>query len=113
MFNSGYRTGGDQGGGELKIKAHAASKGNMGYITEEQHAAVLERLDRITPIIEALGNLVVEADFVTRAKRLNKKTISQNDSLEKFNGLGERKVLLKLSSIPVIKQRKRTKKGTK
>jgi hypothetical protein len=80
-----------------------------GFVTLKQHEALIDRLDRVLPVIDALGELVVEADYVSKAKRLNKNTISQNKKLEKFNGLGERKVLLKLSSIPVIKQRKRRK----
>ncbi len=69
--------------------------------------AKLDRLLDLAPALEAMGDLLVEADFVTKAKRLNKNTISQNQSMEKFNEIGSRKVLLKVSSVPVLKQRKR------
>jgi hypothetical protein len=55
--------------------------------------------------------LLVEAVFVTRAKGLNKKTISQNDKLEKFQGIGERKILLKLGSVVVVRNRERKKQN--
>jgi hypothetical protein len=66
-----------------------------------------EAMDAALPALQALGELVVEADYVTKAKRLNKNTISVNDKLEKFNGIGQRKTLIKLQSVAVVKNRKR------
>lgn len=70
----------------------------------------LDELLELAPALSALNSLLIEADYVTKAKGLNKNTISQNDGLEKFNGIGSRKVLVKLESVAVLKQRKRTKK---
>jgi hypothetical protein len=54
--------------------------------------------------------LPVEAAFVTKAKGLNRETISKNDNLEKFQTIGARKLLLKLESVLVVKNRKRKKR---
>ena len=70
-----------------------------------------EAIDDALPVLHALGEMVIEADYVTQAKRLNKKTISVNDNLEKFNGIGERKTLIKLTSVAVVKNRKGTRKS--
>lgn len=70
-------------------------------------------IDDALPVLYALGELVIEADYVTKAKRLNNKTISKNDNLEKFNGIGQRKTLISLESVAVVKNRKRGKSTTK
>lgn len=78
-------------------------------MTEEQAERLEQKLDTIIealPALEALGELLVEADFVTKTKGLNPKTISKNKNLEKFQAIGKRKLLLKLSTVPVIRQRK-------
>lgn len=85
---------------------------NRRCTNKRSQEAVEQKLDRVIealPALYALGELLIEADFVTKAKHLNRKTISQNDKLEKFQELAHRKVLMKLSSIPVIRQRKRRK----
>ena len=57
--------------------------------------------------IFTLNDLLIAAAYVTKAKWLNKNTISQNDKLAKFEELGKRRVLMTLESISVIKNRKR------
>jgi len=64
-------------------------------------------LREVMPALRALGELLVEANHVTKAKGLNPKTISKNKNLDKFQGIGERKLLLKLSSVEVVKQRRK------
>lgn len=78
-------------------------------MTEEQAERLEQKLDTIIdalPALEALGELLVEADLVTKTKGLNPKTISKNNNLEKYQAVGKRKLLLKLSTVPVIRQRK-------
>jgi len=73
----------------------------------EELANKIDRLLRLAPALETLNTLLIEADYVTKAKRLNKKTISENDKLEKYKQLGgHRKILLTIESVPVIRDRK-------
>ena len=58
-------------------------------------------------IYDMFAPLLVEAAFVSRAKGLNRKTISQNKKLEKFQEIGKRMILLKLESVVMVKNRKR------
>lgn len=64
--------------------------------------AVLDGLSTL----RALNDLLVEADYVTKAKRLNKNTISQNKSLDKFNAPGKRKTLITIESVAAIRNRR-------
>jgi hypothetical protein len=65
---------------------------------------------KIDLILNILSGVLVEADYLTKVKGLNKRTISQNEKLEKFNEIGKRKLLIKLESVPVVRARKRSKK---
>ncbi|HEY0658218.1 MAG TPA: hypothetical protein VGD05_07075 [Pyrinomonadaceae bacterium] len=62
-------------------------------------------------ILAILGNIFIEADYLTKTKGLNENTISRNNRIEKFNEIGKRKLLIKLESVTVIKNRKRSQKG--
>lgn len=77
---------------------------------EEKLDKVLKNQERQQPILDALGDLLIEADYVTKAKGLNKSTISQNEKLDKFQEIGKRKILLTVESVAVVKARKRGKK---
>jgi len=79
-------------------------------MSDEQADRLERKLDQLllhAPTLEALGEVLVEAEYITKVKRLNRNTISENEKLEKFQGIGKRKLLIKVSSIPVVKQRKR------
>jgi len=81
-------------------------------MTEDQATRLEDKLDQLLelkPALLALGELLVEADFITKAKGLNPKTISKNRTLDKYQGFGQRKLLVKVSALNVIKQRKRPK----
>lgn len=86
-------------------------------MTEERIKRLEEKLDRMAAdqqkLLAMIGSVLVEADHLTKAKGLNKNTISQNDKLEKYNQIGKRKLLLKLESVPVIRNRKRSQKRNK
>lgn len=58
-------------------------------------------------ILEILSTVLVEADYLTKVIGLNKKTISQNKMLERFQGIGKRKLLIKIESVPVVRALKR------
>ena len=62
--------------------------------------------------LSALDEVLVEAEYLSKVKGLNPKTISQNKNLEKFNEIGGRKLLMKLESVVVVRQRKGTRKRT-
>lgn len=57
--------------------------------------------------LNALGNVLIEADHVTKTRDLSPKTISQNKKIVKYNQTGKRKLLMKLEDIEVIQNRKR------
>lgn len=57
--------------------------------------------------LNALGDVLIEADHVTKAKDLSPKTISQNKTVEKYNQVGKRKLLMKLEDVNVLKNRRR------
>ena len=79
-------------------------------MTEKDIKQLQEQIDYLTRIVKPLYDLLIYADDVTKAMGLNKNTISQNDKLEKYNKPGERKILLSLASVPVIRNRKRSRK---
>lgn len=83
---------------------------NIDEITTKE---LLEMKDKVDRIFEMLSPVLIEADHLTKTKGLNENTISRNENIEKFNEFGKRKLLIKLESVPVIKNRKRTKSGTK
>jgi hypothetical protein len=68
---------------------------------------LLEMLRDFSKPLAVFNELVVQADYVTKAKQLNKNTISKNDKLEKYNAFGKRKVLMSLESVAVVKNRKK------
>jgi hypothetical protein len=76
---------------------------------EQKLDEVLKILYRLEIPISTLDELVVAADYVTKAKQLSKSTISKNDTVEKWRGIGQRKVLISLSSVHVLRHRKRRK----
>jgi hypothetical protein len=47
---------------ENENESGVSSGQTPGFVTLNQHEALIDRLDRVLPIIEALGELVVEAD---------------------------------------------------
>jgi hypothetical protein len=78
--------------------------------TQQDIARAVEKALADNPVIRALGEMLVEADAVTRAKGLHRNTISQNESVEKYNALGSRKLLMRVRDVPVLRNRKRGKK---
>jgi hypothetical protein len=79
-------------------------------LTSEDFDRIEAKLDTLleySPALQALGEMLVEADYLAQVKGLNKKTISQNKKLEKFNEIGGRKLLVKIESVPVIQNRKK------
>ena len=62
---------------------------------------------------EMLEPILISADHLNKVKGLNKNTISQNNKIDKYNGIGKRKVLLTLESVTVLQQPKRAKKWNK
>lgn len=79
----------------------------MAELTKEELLEMKLKVDRI---FEMLGQVLIPADTVTKTKGLNENTISRNNSIEKFNEFGKRKLLIEVKSVSVIKNRKRTKK---
>lgn len=73
----------------------------------EEMSDKIDALSAVIPGLQALGELLIEADFVTKTKGLNPKTISKNSNLEKYQGLGQRKLLMSLSTVNVVKQKRK------
>lgn len=80
---------------------------------QKQVANLQDTLAGVQKFTAMFGDLLIEAEFVTKAKGLSPKTISQNKKLEKFQGIGQRKLLIELKSVAVVKQRKGTRKIAK
>lgn len=66
-------------------------------------AAILDAL----PTIHALGAVLVQRKTVNERTGINKNTLSQNKSIEKFEEIGHRRTFIQIADVPVIKQRKR------
>lgn len=71
-------------------------------ILEQKLDLILERL----PTFDALGELLVEADYVTKARGLSPKTIAKN-GVDKYQDRGHRKLLIKLQDVDAVLKRKR------
>jgi hypothetical protein len=78
--------------------------------TTDDIARAVERALANHPGLQALNEMLVEADAVARAKGLHRNTISQNGNVEKFNAVGSRKLLMRVRDVPVLRNRKRGKK---
>lgn len=80
-------------------------------ITESELSRIIHRSVtaalREHQALNALGGLLVEANHVTKKKELSPKTISQNNTVTKYNEHGKRKLLMKLEDVEVIQNRKR------
>jgi hypothetical protein len=78
--------------------------------TTDDIARAVERALANHPGLQALNEMLVEADAVARAKGLHRNTISQNESVEKYQETGKRKLLMRVRDVPVLRNRKRGKK---
>jgi hypothetical protein len=78
-------------------------------MSDKELRRLQQQVDYLTQLVKPLCDLLIYADDVTKARGLNKNTISQNDKLEKYNKPGERKLLISIASVPVIRNRKRIK----
>jgi hypothetical protein len=82
-------------------------------MTDEQAARLeekLDRLDRITPIIEALGAILVRRNTVNDRVGLNKNTLNNKPAFEE---IGKRKTYIEVGEVAVVKRRKRNKITTR
>lgn len=66
------------------------------------HAALREHV-----ALNALADVLVEGSAITKNKKLNKNTLSQNKSIDKFNASGSNRILMKLEDVTVLKNRRR------
>lgn len=61
----------------------------------------------VQQILNILNDVFISAEQLTKIKNLNVNTISRNNKIEKYNEIGKRKLLISLSSVPMIKKRKK------
>lgn len=81
--------------------------------TKESFAKLSKSVEKIAPIIESLGLLLVPRHTVNERAGLNKNTLAQNSNVGKFEQLGKRATLIQIADVSVIKKRaKGTRKRT-
>lgn len=73
---------------------------------EEKLDAIIDAL----PTIHALGAVLVQRKTVNERTGLNKNTISQNKNIDKFEEIGHRRTYIQIADVPVVKQRKPSRK---
>lgn len=76
-------------------------------LTSQEIAELSEKIDRILPIVEALGAILVRRNTVIERTGCNKNTLN---SRERFEEVGKRKTYIEIGEVPVVKSRKRNKK---
>lgn len=69
----------------------------------------IDELLELAPTIRALGEVLVERTTVNERLGLNRNTITKNEKLEKFAPVGQRKTLLQIRDIAVIRTKKHRK----
>lgn len=66
----------------------------------------LDQVLELAPIIEALGQILVQRKQVNQRVGLNKNTLNQNSKITKYEDTGERKTYIKIEDISVVRKRK-------
>lgn len=101
-----------RGGGVCEVKGipSVAPAAPYKVMTDEQLLELNAKLDRILPIIEALGSVVIRRKDVVDRAGLNKNTLNGKDMLEE---VGKRKTYIAIGEIPVVKRRKGTRNASR
>jgi hypothetical protein len=71
----------------------------------ENEAKLLE----ITPVIAAMGPVLIRRKTANERTGMDPKTITQNGKIDKYEEVGHRRVFIEVGDLAVIKQRRRRK----
>jgi hypothetical protein len=78
--------------------------------TEERLERIERMLADLAPTVHALGDVLVEAEHVTKKKDLHRNTVANNRHVTKYQEPGKRKLLMSVRDVPVLQNRKRKSK---